>query len=251
MKPSADARDVNHYVLTTSDEDQHSGSRLDCADDVCVHSLLKHRSCLSSNSGDDRGEIAAFYAEQGRAVHFTEASGNCAPDTIALHEGKPSTPSTWRVIRHSVATAMCDLRHKLWFREAFKSAAEFDPGDGASGDEGVEEDEASAEKQEEIDEEVMGGEASDTDERKLQNAMAHAISFVSGGSINGAALGADTLDKHIKKLSADDVLDLLKNYGKHASSMPRQRLPHKCSSLLSIRWAMGKQYQDVLAGQGD
>lgn len=261
MQPSADARDVNHYVLTTGG-DQHSGSHADCAADMCVRNMLKHRSCFSYSSIDARGEIAAYYAEQGRAVQFTEAFGNCAPDTIVLHEGLSSTPSTWRMIRHKVANAMCELRHKLWFREAFKSAAEFDheecsselsdPGVWASGGEGAEEDEAAAEEQEEIDENVAGDEASDTKEQDLRRAMSHAISFVSHGSINGAALGDDTLDKHIKKLSADDVLDILSNYGKGALKRPRNlALPKNKSTLLSIRRTIGEHYRDFLEGRGD
>jgi hypothetical protein len=134
---------VNHFVLAERTEGA-GASTVTFGDDV--------RACAAHAYSLGDGEVALFssYMEMGYSLTFTDATGDCAPDSIAAHLGVERGPVSWKQIRGGVSEALLRLRHEEWFKHAWRACQELpenwegapscfagaDPGDGQALEEG-------------------------------------------------------------------------------------------------------------------
>ena len=70
--------------------------------------------------------MATAYMNMDFTTIFTSACGNCAPDTIALHEGLPSSALSWKSIRLRVSKKMKALSEEKWYVDAFSATETLD-----------------------------------------------------------------------------------------------------------------------------
>jgi len=121
---------VNHFVHATPLFDVHSEVPVAPADDDTCWSIFEKQLGaileVSSFAGAD-AEIFSTYLERGWAVQFTICDGNCACDTIAVHQQTARTAAQWLEIRKHTAQTMRDLSAEAWFRNAFVLAQEYIP----------------------------------------------------------------------------------------------------------------------------
>lgn len=86
------------------------------------------RECLS---GSDHSDLEALlitrYISWQWAIQLTVADGNCAVDSIAIHEQRPRTIVIFRGIRVATGKEMRTLSTVDWFRRCFVCAQEYAP----------------------------------------------------------------------------------------------------------------------------
>ena len=121
-----DLRQVNHYVYC---EPAHGAggsslSRDQMRTDDTVHATLS----------DGCAYLMAHYQSLGFAMVFTATNGDCGVDACAVHEGKPSTPSTWKAIRIAIRSSLLKLRGEAWWSDTFKACQEVDSSDDEASD---------------------------------------------------------------------------------------------------------------------
>ncbi len=109
---------ANHFVLALPLADA-AASSAELPLDQTAAALLR---CVMD------ADVASAYLNLGFAVAFTTTCGNCAPDTVAIHEGLPSAPLSWKRIRLRVSATMKALSSQHWFVEAYRAVECVDNG---------------------------------------------------------------------------------------------------------------------------
>ena len=108
---------VNHYVYCMPSAEQVGISSLGSAD--LWGSAQTYNSLRSAEV-----ELVNYYGRLGYVVIFTVAQGDCGPDTIAVHQGVPSTPTSWKRIRRVTHDALLRLRGEPWFYDSWHTCQE-------------------------------------------------------------------------------------------------------------------------------
>lgn len=245
---------INHFVLGTSMDAtvKACASRDDAVGDA--RALLVKQLAVG-RSDASRGHFAKYYSDIGVGILFTVTQGDCAPDTIALHAGSPSVPSSWQAIRNEAASSMYNLRHTGWFRDSFKASQEFDatlpaplcvpppPCDGAddSGGRGTKR--------------KAGDDPAESEHVPLevqQQRAAISWAIAASAPLGARELSETTLDKYVAALPGADLQNILNCHLNATKIKPigtRHLTPSKyASSLLSTRWAIGVRYKEFLGG---
>ena len=114
---------INHFLYCWKDVD-------DLASGSLSGSFAQNATTYASMPEAER-HLLAHYGSQGYVVFFTEACGNCGPDTVCCHLGLPHTPASWKKIRREVHDSLLKLRSEAWFLAAFKSCQEYSNGHGS------------------------------------------------------------------------------------------------------------------------
>lgn len=64
------------------------------------------------------------FGRRGHVVFLTAADGNCAPDCVAAHDGRPSAPLSWKEIRIIASQGLLRLRFEAWFQDTWRACQE-------------------------------------------------------------------------------------------------------------------------------
>ena len=68
--------------------------------------------------------MVSDFGRRGHVVFLTVADGNCAPDCAAVHDGRPSTPLSWKAIRRIASRGLLRLRLEYWFKDTWRACQE-------------------------------------------------------------------------------------------------------------------------------
>ena len=111
-----DWRQVNHFIYSRPSADLDGES-------MSVEDLSSTSAC-HVNLSDATNYLLGHYQSLGFTIAFTAANGCCGPDTAAIHEGRPSLPTTWKSIRLLVHQSHLKLRGEWWYADCFKACQE-------------------------------------------------------------------------------------------------------------------------------
>jgi hypothetical protein len=109
---------INHFVYCW--KDVHAEPRI-CKSNSFVRDATTYASADIASR-----DIVDYYQRKGYVVIFTAADGNCGPDTVAIHSGRPSTLLSWKQIRREVHDSMLSLRATSWFCDTFQACQEYE-----------------------------------------------------------------------------------------------------------------------------
>ena len=122
---------VNHFVhaLPTRPETA-AGTRLTQKD---FENALDKACAANLTASSGYCKLLWQYMDWGYALVLTIDNGDCAPDTIAVHESTGRTPLDYKRTRDLIADTMDRLSCEHWFQTAFRSCQEWEPAqeDGA------------------------------------------------------------------------------------------------------------------------
>ena len=112
---------VNHFVHALPMANVTVASAgLSLADFKAAHAMSME-DCSS-----EEADLVSKYLDRGYAVQLTVSDGNCACDTIAIHETSPRTILTWGKTRQLCRDTMIQLSGEQWFQDVFQVAGEWE-----------------------------------------------------------------------------------------------------------------------------